>query len=104
MNTTSHRVYQTGQGRERGSEREEAANDLGRLRIKLGGTEPELDVDEDDRLILCCCEARHSFCCASASAYYCGSFPRHNILPISSSHSPGYRSALEAEAVEFLAV
>ena len=30
MNTTWHRVYQTGEG-ERGSE--EAANDLGRLRI-----------------------------------------------------------------------
>ena len=80
MNTTSHRVYQTGEGRERGSE--EAANDLGRLRIRLVGTEPELDADEDDRLTLCCCEAR----------------------PISSSHSPGYRSATEAEAVEFLAV
>ena len=33
MNTTSHRVYQTGEG-ERGSE--VAANDLGRLRIRLG--------------------------------------------------------------------
>ena len=32
MNTTSHRVYQTGEG-ERGSE--VAANDLGRLRIRL---------------------------------------------------------------------
>ena len=32
MNTTSHRVYQTGEG-ERGSE--DAANDLGRLRIRL---------------------------------------------------------------------
>jgi len=32
MNTTSHRVYQTGEG-ERGSE--EAVNDLGRLRIRL---------------------------------------------------------------------
>ena len=32
MNTTSHRVYQTGEG-ERGSE--DAANDLGRLRFRL---------------------------------------------------------------------
>ena len=32
MNTTSHRVYQTGEG-ERGNE--EAANDLGRLRIRV---------------------------------------------------------------------
>ena len=32
MYTTSHRVYQTGEG-ERGSK--EAANDLGRLRIRL---------------------------------------------------------------------
>ena len=37
MNTTSHRVYQTGEG-ERGSE--DAANDLGRLRIKLDFLQP----------------------------------------------------------------
>ena len=37
MNTTLHRVYQTGEG-ERGSE--DAANDLGRLRIRLLRPEP----------------------------------------------------------------
>ena len=42
MNTTSHRVYQTGEG-ERGSE--VAANDLGRLRIRLPWHEIALPIE-----------------------------------------------------------
>lgn len=75
----------------------------------LWGTGPELDADEVDRLTFCCCEACHNLCCASASAYCCGSFPLHSsanqlFTPamFSAYHCEGYRAATEAKAVEFL--
>ena len=53
MNTTSHRVYQTGEAK-RGSE--DAANDLGRLRIRLGLTLTQSTTPPSARLKLKYCD------------------------------------------------
>ena len=78
------------------------------LEAGLWGTGPELEADEVDRLTFCCCEACHSLHCHSISDYCCGSFPLHSTANqfftpamFAAYHREGYRSATEAEAVEF---
>lgn len=76
---------------------------------EVWGTGPELEAEEVDRLIGCCCDCCHGTSCGCCSRVLCGMFPNHStanqcLTPemFVAYHREGYRVCVEASTEDFL--